>query len=216
MDLLERRDLGLVDRHEDLAVLFVGQTFDLTKGTKFADSINAEFRLQRTRLVVHAGMNHPAVVSRLVLTDPGFLLENDQSESRSRLEQAESGGETDDASADDGYVEVVTHGGNARPARGGAILPPGGQSGSPMWAPPAQPGSYPSEARAEGAARSPAYTLLPPPTAPPSSSPPPPPLRSGGGRVHRPSKCDTGSRRRSWPSAARSGGGPFPPTLSAL
>ena len=66
--------------------------------------VTASRALQRSRFVVEAAMQHAAVVSGLVLADGTFFFEHADPGAGKPLAQPVSGGQSNDAAADDGNL----------------------------------------------------------------------------------------------------------------
>ena len=114
---VEARDLLGAGGDDDFAADFVRQVVGAAKFHHGGRALDAEFRLQRSRLVVNAGVDHAAVVSALVAGDTVFLFDQQQAQVRQGAGGVHRSRETDDSSANDYDVEsLIRHRGAGKPA----------------------------------------------------------------------------------------------------
>jgi hypothetical protein len=96
--------LLVVQRHQDLADLVVGEALLGAEVLEQADPAAAQQCLERAGLVVEAGVDDAAVAAGLVRGEPVLLLEEGDLGVGSKLEQPSRHCRTDDAAADDGVA----------------------------------------------------------------------------------------------------------------
>ena len=104
---VEAGDLLGAGGHDDFAADFVRQAVGAAKFHHGGRALDAELCLQRSGLVVNAGVNHAAVVSALVAGNTVFLLDQQQAQVRQGAGGVHRGRETDDSSANDYDVESL-------------------------------------------------------------------------------------------------------------
>ena len=76
LELLQARDLVLVDRDYDLAAALVRDRVALAEGVHVAGPFHAQLPLQRPGYVVDAGVHHARVVAALLTGKLGLALEH--------------------------------------------------------------------------------------------------------------------------------------------
>jgi hypothetical protein len=76
LELVEARQLGLVERDDHLAAALVRDLVALAVLVQLARALDAEPRLQRPGRVVDPGVHYAAVVAGLVTPDAVLLLEH--------------------------------------------------------------------------------------------------------------------------------------------
>jgi hypothetical protein len=103
LDGFERGDSGLVLRHDDLAAARVRHAEGGTELIEPAVAVDAVPRLERARRVVHAGVNHLAVVGARAHARPRLALEH--AHAAATAGDGQCGGEADDAGADDRGID---------------------------------------------------------------------------------------------------------------
>jgi hypothetical protein len=104
LDLLERRELALLGRDDQLAAALDANPVPLAERVQERRAADAEARLQRARRVVDPRVDDAAVVAGLVRGDARLPLEEDEPRLRPPQQQLARDGEPEDAAADDGDV----------------------------------------------------------------------------------------------------------------
>ena len=99
---LEARELVGLRCDHDLSADFVGDVVGLAELDHLADAADGEVGSERTGFVVEAAVDDSAVVAALVTGDGGLLFEDGDVDAGELLLKSPGGGESDDASADDG------------------------------------------------------------------------------------------------------------------
>ena len=90
----------------DLAALLIFDFVFVAKAQQGLDSRNAELGLLGIGTVVNAGMNHPAVVARLVTGNGRFFLHHRNPPAGKPALELHGGGEADDSAADNHHVII--------------------------------------------------------------------------------------------------------------
>jgi hypothetical protein len=126
LELVERRNLRLVDRDDHLPAALDGDPVAVAELVELARAAHAEVGLQRAGLVVDAGVHHARVVPGLVAADRVLLVENDDGAPRMAKRKLARGRQTEDPGADDEQVaalgcRVETLRGGVGPAVGGIV-----------------------------------------------------------------------------------------------
>jgi hypothetical protein len=88
-------------RDHQLAADFMGDAVLPAKVDHLPDAGDRQARLERARLIVESGVEHPAVVGALVAARPGFLFKHDNLRGGVGLEKAIGSGQADDSASDD-------------------------------------------------------------------------------------------------------------------
>jgi hypothetical protein len=101
LDVGETRQLAVVEGDDQLAELLVGQAVLGAEVPQHRAAPPAQPGLQRSRLVVEAGVDHPAVVPGLVGGEPVLLLQHDDAQAGEPLRELDGDGEPQDPGADD-------------------------------------------------------------------------------------------------------------------
>ena len=108
-DVGQSRQLLAGQRDDELARVADRDPVCLGVGFECGLALAAERRLERSRRVIQAGVDHARVVPRLVGREGRLLLEDGDAEARSCLQEPQSRGETDDPASDDGHIRALTH-----------------------------------------------------------------------------------------------------------
>src|SRR5579871_4274349 len=108
--------------HDHLAAHVVRNSVFAAEFDHGCRAAHAKASLHRTWLVVHAGVDHTAIVSALMAGDALLFLDDKQAPSWKTARDFESDAESDDATPDDDHVVArVGHAGNtprSRPGKG--------------------------------------------------------------------------------------------------
>ena len=104
---LEPWNLFFAGGHDDLATDFMLQVVFAAKFHHGGGSLDAKLCLQRSRLVVNAGVNHAAVVSALMTGNSVFFFDQQQPKVWEQAGAVHRGRETYNASADHDDVETL-------------------------------------------------------------------------------------------------------------
>ena len=107
VEVVQPAQLGFVQRHDHLAAQLVGDPFFPAEGDHSLPAGPAGGCLQRTGLVIDARVQHPRVVPCLVLRQPGLLFHDGDAPVRKAAAQLKSGGQPDNATADDSYIKIM-------------------------------------------------------------------------------------------------------------
>src|SRR5262249_33356722 len=94
VQVLQARQLGLVDGDDDLATAIGWDAFLLAVGIQLALALNAQLGLQAARGVVDPGVEDATVVASLVLTNARLLVQDAEAHLRVAGEKLASDGET--------------------------------------------------------------------------------------------------------------------------
>ena len=97
----QSRALRVRGRDDQLAALLVRDAVLATEPLHLANAVDGEPRLERSRGVVEARVEHAAVVATLMLADLRFLLEDDDPPVTIGVQQLVCSRETNDSAADD-------------------------------------------------------------------------------------------------------------------
>ena len=111
LELVQARELALVQRDDDLAAALDGDAALLAVGVQARGALDAQPRLQRARLVVDAGVDDAGVVAGLAGAHLVGGVDHGHAQPGAAREQLARAGQADDARPDDGEV-VALH---ARP-----------------------------------------------------------------------------------------------------
>src|SRR5437667_1293814 len=104
------RQFLLARRDDDFAATFVRDAVFLTKAIHRFPTFRTQFGFQRTGLVVKAGVNDTAVVSRLMGAETRFGFEKDKTKVRLRIKERICHRYTDDSSANNcDVVRTIAH-----------------------------------------------------------------------------------------------------------
>src|SRR5438045_5433313 len=101
---LNRRSLLFADCYDYFSADLVGYVVRTTKPNQLCGAFNAELRLERTRTIVDAGVDHSAVVAGLMEPYRAFLFQNHDSQLWESRHQLHGSGKAHDAGADDGDI----------------------------------------------------------------------------------------------------------------
>jgi hypothetical protein len=105
VDLFQMRKFLLVGGHNQFSAYIVSDAVVLGELDEFAAAIHAVDGLQRSGLVIDTGVDHPAVMSGLVIGQSFFFLNQKNAQVRIMQLQFVQGSGTYNASADNGDVE---------------------------------------------------------------------------------------------------------------
>ncbi len=112
----QARDFAIGRGHNDFPADFMRQVVLAAKFHHGRGSFDAQPRLQRSGLVVNAGVNDSTVVSALMTGNSIFLLDHEQSQMRQGAGGVHRGRETYDTSTNDDDVErLIRHSGSGKP-----------------------------------------------------------------------------------------------------
>ena len=103
LDRVQRGNFAQPRGHDQLAAFLVDDAVLVAEAVKGFTAGHAVLGLERSRLVVQAGMDHAAVVAGLVGGQLAFGLEDDD-RVHPGPDQGHGRGQADDAAADDGHV----------------------------------------------------------------------------------------------------------------
>ena len=117
LELVERRNLRLVDRDDHLPAALDGDPAAIAELVERASAAHAQARLQRARRVVDARMHDAGVVPGLVAADSVLLVEDDDGEARMTERKLARGRQPEDPGPDD--EEVAALGRRLKRVRGG-------------------------------------------------------------------------------------------------
>ncbi len=104
LELVQPRELGVVDGHDELAAALVAHAVLVAELVQLAGAGDAQLGLQRAGRVVDAGVDDAGVVAGLVGGDAVLALEDHHGGVRPAVQQLAGGGEAEDAGPDDGDV----------------------------------------------------------------------------------------------------------------
>src|SRR5439155_25173646 len=110
LEIVEARELGLADRHDQLAGLRMRDAMGIAERPQLGGTANAESGFERTRLVIDPRVNHTAVVPALVGGNLRFLFEHEDSSAGLAVDDLPCGRQADQAGADHCQVDVVREG----------------------------------------------------------------------------------------------------------
>ena len=106
LERVETLDLRLRDGHHELARALDHDVVLRAESLEVGLALPAQARLERPRGVVQPGVDHAAVVARLVPGQAGLLLEDDHREPGPPSQEPVRGGQPQDAPAHDGHVRA--------------------------------------------------------------------------------------------------------------
>ena len=107
LQVVETAHLRLVDSHNQLPAFLKCDTTLSAVLTQQGAAPGAQLRLQRTRLVVDARMDHSRVVPGLVYRQPVFLLEDDHLDARITPRQLPTHRQPENPAPDDTHRQIV-------------------------------------------------------------------------------------------------------------
>ena len=109
LELVEPRQLALVDRDDDLAALLERHVVLGAELLHLEPAAHAHRRLLRTGPVVDAGVQDAGVPTGLVLREARLLLEDRDVDAGTSAHDRACGGQPDDPAAHDQHVEPIGH-----------------------------------------------------------------------------------------------------------
>ena len=121
LELVQARELALVQGDDDLAAALDGDAALLAVVVQARGALDAQARLQRAGLVVDAGVDDPGVVAGLARAHLAGRVDHGHAQPGTSREQLARAGQADDARPDDGEV-VALHAGRVVVASGAAAV----------------------------------------------------------------------------------------------
>ena len=106
---LQTRQLALVGRHDDLPARFPADPVIVAELLHQPGALDAQSGLERSRLVIRAGVDDAAVVTGLMGAETRLLVEDDEAEAWNRFGQGERRGQPDDPTTDQRDISRLGH-----------------------------------------------------------------------------------------------------------
>ena len=115
IDLFQIWQFTFIHSHNQFSTDIVIDAMVFGKLNQFVTALDAIHRFERTRLIINAGVNYPAVITRLVVGQSLFFFKQKDRNFRIALLQFVHGSGTHDAASNDDDIELVFHDTNIAP-----------------------------------------------------------------------------------------------------